>query len=158
MRIHPLTPPSSHTHTHTHTQFVSRYHPGELAVFLEQLVSLRSFLERNPKLFATASEKLRWASLWLDRCWHILNLRPCSVDSLFPDTHPHPIQTTASKFLLNYHTRNIINWQQPSRPRHNLGWTSDCLMHLSARYSMAHPHLLNSLLVVENNNGDLMVT
>ena len=40
-------------------QFVSRYHPGELLVFLEQLVGLRSFLERNPKLFATPSEKLR---------------------------------------------------------------------------------------------------
>ena len=44
---------------HTFLQFISRYHPEELAVFLEQLVGLRSFLERNPKLFATASEKLR---------------------------------------------------------------------------------------------------
>ena len=40
-------------------QFVSRYHPEELVVFSEQLVGLKSFLERNPKLFATASEKLR---------------------------------------------------------------------------------------------------
>ena len=40
-------------------QLISRYLPEEIAIFSEQMYSLKAFLERNPQLFATSPDRLR---------------------------------------------------------------------------------------------------
>ena len=86
-----LSSGSSTMHTPCFLQLMSRYSPEEIAIFSEQMYSLKAFLERNPQLY---SDPMRYS------CQSLCGLPSLPVSRLPITSQPSP--TNLHQRLLHF--------------------------------------------------------